>query len=113
MAMNYAKAFRILRAAFGLQQAELSTLLRVSPSQISLIESGKRQPSSALIDDAADFLQVPRSLIDLLASDLQDIEGHPDRNVGEMARSLLTLLASASPELPQRQPRLPFSKSKE
>lgn len=105
--MNYGKAFRIIRAAFGLQQAQLSTLLRIGPSQLSLIESGKRRPSLGVIDDLSDALRIPKSLITLLASEPAELDMHDNAAVHALARSLLTLLVSASSE--QVQPTIPFS----
>ena len=108
--MDYSKAFRIVRAAFGLSQAELSRLLHIGPSQISLIEAGKRQPSHKVIRDLAKSLGIPVSLITLLASQPRDIEITGDQNLEALALSLLKLLVNASNE--SLQPILPFSDSK-
>jgi len=105
--MDYGRAFRIIRAAFGLRQAELSELLQIGPSQLSMIESGKRQPSLAAIDDLAKALRIPRPLISLLASEPEDLEEQNGRDLESLARSLLTLLVSASKTAPQ--PTLPFT----
>jgi transcriptional regulator with XRE-family HTH domain len=105
--MNYAKAFRVVRAAFGLSQTELSRLLRVGPSQISLIESGKRKPSHKVISGLAEALRIPVSLVTLLASEPKDLESYSDQPVEALALSLLRLLVSASDE--RLQQLLPFS----
>jgi transcriptional regulator with XRE-family HTH domain len=104
--MNYAKAFRVVRAAFGLSQTELSRLLHVGPSQVSLIEAGKRQPSHKVIDELAETLRIPVSLVTLLASEPKDLENNKDQPVEALALSLLRLLVSASDE--RLQQILPF-----
>lgn len=94
--MNYSKAFRIVRAAFGLSQAEFSHILQVGPSQISLIESGKRQPSHKLIQGLTEALRIPTPLITLLASQPQELGDQEGQALEGLAMSLLRLLVSAS-----------------
>jgi transcriptional regulator with XRE-family HTH domain len=106
--MNYGRAFRIIRAAFGLQQVQLSRLLRIGPSQLSLIEAGRRQPSLGVIEDLSNSLRIPKSLITLLASEQADIAMHDTAVINALAHSLLTLLVTASNE--QIQPQIPFMK---
>lgn len=101
MKTDYAKAFRIIRAAFGLQQAELADRIGVSASQLSLIEKGKRQPSLRVIGNLGGAIGVPTSLIALLASSPNEIVA---QDVSELATALLRLLINASSELQQPLP---------
>ena len=101
MQQDYAKAFRIIRAAFGLRQSELAERMPITASQLSLIEAGKRQPSLRAVNGLANALGVPVALISLLASTANDIESKPDADLSDLARALLRLLASAKGE-PQR-----------
>lgn len=101
MEQDYAKAFRIVRAAFGLRQAELADRLPITASQLSLIEAGKRQPSVRVVDALARCLGVPAALITLLASAPADVESQEDAEFSDLARALLRLLVSAKEE-PQR-----------
>ena len=101
MERNYAKAFRIIRAAFGLRQSELADRIQISASQLSLIEAGKRQPSLRVVDGLAEAVGVPAPLISLLASAPGDVESKPDVDISDLARALLRLLVSAKEE-PQR-----------
>ena len=102
MEKNYAKAFRIVRAAFGLKQAELAERLPITASQLSLIEAGKRQPSLKVVDGFARAVGVPSALITLLASTPDDVSANSDESVTDLARALLRLLVSAKeePQLP-------------
>ena len=93
MTTDFAKAFRVIRAAYGLRQAQLAPRLGVSASQLSLIEAGKRQPSLRVITNLASTTGVPTSLIMLLASDPEDV-AHED--VASLAAALLRLLVNAS-----------------
>lgn len=100
MKSDYAKAFRIIRAAFGLKQSELAERMPITSSQLSLIEAGKRQPSIRVVDSLASAVGVPSALISLLASEAEDMENKPDADISDLARALLRLLVSAK-ESPQ------------
>ena len=93
MRTDLAKAFRVIRAAYGLQQAELAPQIGISASQLSLIEKGKRQPSLKVIGNLSSATGVPTSLIVLLASDPAEVA---DNDVTELASVLLRLLVNAS-----------------
>ena len=101
MQQDYAKAFRIIRAAFGLRQSELAERMPVTASQLSLIEAGKRQPSLRVVDGLAKAVGVQSALISLLASSAEDVESQPDEDISDLARALLRLLVTAKEE-PQR-----------
>jgi transcriptional regulator with XRE-family HTH domain len=98
MGQNYAKAFRIIRAAFGLKQSELAERMPITASQLSLIEAGKRQPSLKVVDALAAAVGVPAALISLLASAPGDVESRSDDDTSDLARALLRLLVTAKEE---------------
>ena len=98
MEQDYAKAFRIVRAAFGLRQGELAERMPITASQLSLIEAGKRQPSLRAVDALAKALGVPAALITLLASAPTDVESRSDEGVSDLARALLRTLVAAKEE---------------
>jgi XRE family transcriptional regulator, fatty acid utilization regulator len=98
MEQNYAKAFRIIRAAFGLKQSELAEKMPITASQLSLIEAGKRQPSLRVVSGLAAAVGVPAALISLLASAPSDVESKADEDISDLARALLRLLVSAKAE---------------
>lgn len=101
MEQDYGKAFRIIRAAFGLKQSELAERMPITASQLSLIEAGKRQPSLRVVDALAAAVGIPSALISVLASDPHDVESKSDDDISDLARALLRLLVSAK-EDPQR-----------
>jgi transcriptional regulator with XRE-family HTH domain len=92
---DYAKAFRIIRAAFGLKQSELAARMPITASQLSLIEAGKRQPSLKVVNGLADAVGVPAALVALLASTAEDMDSKAEDDISDLARALLRLLVSA------------------
>lgn len=98
MEPNYAKAFRIIRAAFGLRQSDLAERMPISASQLSLIEAGKRQPSLRVVNALARAVGVPPTLVTLLASTAEDVESRSEQDISDLARALLRLLVSANEE---------------
>ena len=95
---DYAKAFRVIRAAFGLKQSELAARMPITASQLSLIESGKRQPSLKVVSALAQAVDVPSALVSLLASPSDAVTSKPDAEISDLARALLRLLVSAKEE---------------
>lgn len=55
--------FRMLRIARDVSSREIAEKLRVTPAYISLIESGKKKPSTRLIKDYAEVLGVSEDII--------------------------------------------------
>lgn len=93
MNTDFAKSFRVIRAAYGLQQAELAKRIGISASQLSLIEKGKRQPSLRVISNLGAAMGIPTPLITLLATNLDEVAS---QDVSELASALLRLLVGAS-----------------
>ena len=96
--MNYGKAIRICRAAYGLNQAQLAERLEIGPSQLSLIESGRRQPSVQTLKNIASELKISLPLLTLLASEPKDLEKEQEEDLKILGKSLLRLLVTAEEE---------------
>src|SRR5258708_7978291 len=106
--MDYGRAIRIVRTAYGLTQTELAERLSIGSSQLSLIEAGRRQPSLKVLDEVSNALGVPAHLLTLLASEPEDIDDKRNSpEIAELAKALLKLLVSAG-----RQPTLPMKATK-
>ena len=101
MEHDYAKAFRIVRAAFNMRQADLAQRLDITPSQLSLIEAGKRSPSLRVVNALARAVGMPAALVTLLASSPEEVASDSGNDVSELSRALLRLLVAAKEE-PQR-----------
>ena len=98
MQRNYAKAFRVIRAAFGLRQSELAARMPVTASQLSLIEAGKRQPSVKVVDGLATAVGIPSALITLLASTSEEMKTSQELDISDLAKTLLRTLVAATEE---------------
>lgn len=79
--MNISRAVRSCRLARRLSQQELAARAAISPSYLSLIESGKKEPSLPLLRDLAMGLSLPVDMLILTAVDFENIK----RNVSEMS----------------------------
>lgn len=93
MEPDYARAFRIIRAAFGLKQIELAARMAVSVSQLSLIEAGKRTATKSVIAALARATKMPVDLVELLAASPGETGGRSNREMAKAALILLKLLA--------------------
>ena len=100
--MDYGRAIRVVRSAHGLSQRKLADRIGVSPSHLSLIESGKRDPSLKLLEEISGRLAVPMHLLTLLASDVGNVDDpeHAEQ-IAAVAKALLrVLVAEGQPTLP-------------
>jgi transcriptional regulator with XRE-family HTH domain len=66
------------RTSLGLSQGDLAQKIGMSMSYISLIEKGKRDPAISTIEQIADALGVPVSLLTFLAADPNELKGVPE-----------------------------------
>jgi transcriptional regulator with XRE-family HTH domain len=92
MKPDYARAFRIIRAAFGLKQSELTARMAISVSQLSLIEAGKRNATPKIVKALAKATKIPVELVELLAAGREEGGGKPGRDMAKSAQILLALL---------------------
>lgn len=92
MKRDYARAFRIIRAAFGLKQLELAARMSISVSQLSLIEAGKRNATPKVIGALAKATKAPVELVDLLAASGREVGKKSHREIAQTASLLLKLL---------------------
>ena len=90
--MNYGKALRIVRAASGLQQQELAQRAGLTASYVSLVEMGKRNPSSSAIRKLSRALNIPPHLLTLLATEPQDADLIDQKELDTLGESLVRLL---------------------
>ena len=66
------RALKLLRIYYQMTQADLSTRLGLSKSYLSEIESGRKEPSLALIYKYADVFKVPASNILIFSERLSE-----------------------------------------
>lgn len=95
--MEYGRALKICRAAVELSQQDVAKRAGITKSYLSLVEGGKRSPSLATLEKICNAMRVPPHLVMLLAAGPQEIPGPEREKLGEVAQSLLRLLASRPP----------------
>jgi len=92
--MNYARALRTCRAAFGLQQQELAERAGLTKSYLSLVEKGERTPSAGAMEKLCSAMGVPLHLFSLLAAESEDLDKRPAEEIATLAKALLDILIS-------------------
>lgn len=90
--MNYAKGLKIARAIAGLTQKEVAALANLDASHMSLIESGRRNPSIATVEKLCRALKIPNHLFTLLASEPADLNITDPEELARVSQSLTRLV---------------------
>jgi len=89
--MNLPRAIRTCRLARGLTQQQLARSAAISTSYLSLLESGKKEPSLQLLGRLADALELSIDLLMMSAIDdfrLRETSDDVARLFGQMLRLL-------------------------
>jgi len=87
--LDVGKAVRRIRQQKNLRQAELAQEAGITASFLSLIETGKRHPSLALLERLSNELDVPMDVVLWDALELPEHMSHEDRRVCELAKTLV------------------------
>jgi transcriptional regulator with XRE-family HTH domain len=90
--MNYGKGLKIVRSLAGLQQRELARIAGIDPSHISLIESGKRQPSLGTLEKLTLALGIPHHLLVLISADSKELATTDPKALERAVQSLVKLV---------------------
>jgi len=80
------KTIKRLRTETGLSQRELAEAAGLTPSFLSLIESGEREPSLATIRSLAKALKTPAEIVIWDAVEVPKNLNKEDRRLCEMAK---------------------------
>jgi transcriptional regulator with XRE-family HTH domain len=87
--MNYGKAIKLARTIANMTQAELASEAGLDTSHISLIEHGKRRPSTRTLDKISHALQIPHHLMLLLGTEQKDLRGIRQSDLELVGQSLV------------------------
>ena len=93
--MKYGLAIRVIRSRRKLSQKDLANQIGVNASFLSLLEAGKRQPSTETLEDICKVLQVPMYLLMLLASEKKELKGISSAQAAQLGQQLLNVLLSS------------------
>lgn len=87
--MNIGRAIRFARAARDISQQELASRVAISPSYLSLLETGKKEPSLTMIRSIARGLSVSEDVLILTAIDYQSIRSADVDTLAALSEQLL------------------------
>lgn len=87
--MNIGRAIRFARAARGISQQQLAGRVDISPSYLSLVETGRKDPSIQLIRAIAKGLRISEDVLFLTAIDYESIRAADVDTLAALAEQLL------------------------
>lgn len=90
--MNVGQAIKLCRTQRGISQTDLAHQAECSVSYLSMLENNKRDPTLSTLENIADALGIPVSIIFFLAAEASDLKGIDKSLQGELARTALDLL---------------------
>lgn len=91
--MNIGRAIRISRLGNSLSQQALAIRVGISASYLSLLESGRRDPSLALLRDLAEALGMSLDLLMLTAIEYRHLGQSDSDNIAMLIERLVTLVS--------------------
>lgn len=97
--LTLGNAIKLIRTTKGLKQKDLAASLGVSPNYVSLVESGKREPSLSYLRRLAEQLRVP---IGLFFFCQEDISRSAAKNQIDELRDLLVRMQALHSEATSR-----------
>lgn len=96
--MHLGAAIKFCRQQRNLTQPELARRAGISPSYLSVLEKGKRDPSFSMIEKIARALDVPLSLLIFVATDASEIQGLPTEVTEKLSAVTMNLLRAVRNE---------------
>jgi transcriptional regulator with XRE-family HTH domain len=96
--MDYANGLRKAREKAKLSQRKLASVAGFNASYITLLEAGKRKPSTEFIEKLADALGMPASLLLLMCAEKEDLRGIQPGRVKKLFGLLVEALEKDEPK---------------
>lgn len=90
--MNLGRAIKLCRIQRNLKQSELAEKAGISVAYLSLLEQGKRDPNFSKLEQIADTLNVPLSILVFLAADDEELSGISPELREKMSYTALRLM---------------------
>ncbi|MEX8510378.1 MAG: helix-turn-helix domain-containing protein [Leptothrix ochracea] len=90
--MNIGHALKLTRSAKGLSLETLAERAELSQSYLSMIESGKREPTLSSIQKIATALGVPTPILIFLAADKGELEGIDPETFQRLAAAVMDVM---------------------
>lgn len=92
--MEIGHAIKICRSAKKLSLDELAGLTDLSQSYLSMIESGKREPTLSTVQKIANELKIPVPIIFFLAAEKNELKGLDAETTRRLSAAVLDVVRS-------------------
>ena len=96
--MDLGNAIKLCRVRRKLNQTELASLSGISVSYLSLLERGKRDPNFSTIQNIAEALRIPVSILIFLAAEGNEIENIDKELAEKLSHTALKLIEASNHE---------------
>lgn len=91
--MNLGHVLKLIRTHKGMNQTQMSELLEISQNYLSLIESGKKQPSSDRISKIAENLNISSDALIFASSDVpKELSPKEQKDYIRLQKNIISLL---------------------
>lgn len=90
--MKIGKTIKMCRTLKNMNQNKLAERAKISDSYLSLIEQDKRDPNLSVIENIADALDIPISILIFLAAEKDDLKGISDTLAEKLSHTALKLI---------------------
>lgn len=87
--LNFGKAIQKYRAQEGLTQKEFARKAGITPSYLSSLEKGKKEPSIALIKKICNVLKLPYEIMFWESVEINKQVSRQDRKIIELAKTIV------------------------
>lgn len=95
--MNIDHAIKVCRSAKRISLRELAQRVGLSTAYLSMIESGKREPSLSRIKQIAKALEVPTPILLFLAAEKGELEGLDEETAQRLSAAVLNVVRHNNP----------------
>lgn len=92
--MEIGHALRVCRSARSFSLAELAERTGLSQSYLSMMESGKREPTLSTLEKVARALTVPTPVLLFIAAEKEDLEGLDAETASRLSAAALAVMRS-------------------
>lgn len=90
--MNIGHALKVCRSAKDLSLDQVASAAKLSQSYLSMIESGKREPTLASVEKIAKALDIPVPILLFLAAEKDELKGLDADTANRLSVAALELM---------------------
>lgn len=90
--MDIGHALKLCRSARKVSLDELASSAGLSQSYLSMVESGKREPTLSTLEKLANVLEVPLPILLFLASNKEELKGLDSETFDKLSTAALAVI---------------------